>query len=94
MGRRKIKVAETAAESIAAISLYIESKGMIATDDIYDYFLKMADERKSFALCREPSRAMMGYKCVTYKRKYTIVFYESLKELIIYEFISSKMIYW
>jgi hypothetical protein len=29
MGRRKIRVAETAAESIAAIALYIEGKGIV-----------------------------------------------------------------
>lgn len=31
MGQRKIKVKQTAAESIAAVALYIESKGMVAT---------------------------------------------------------------
>ncbi len=43
MGSRKIKVKQTAAENIAAISWYIESKGMLATaekfaDDIYGLF--------------------------------------------------------
>lgn len=53
MGSRKIKVKKTAAENIAAISWYIESQGMLATaekftDDVYDYFLQLADSRKSF----------------------------------------------
>ena len=99
MGRKKIKVELSAAENIAAVALYIESKGMIATaekfaDDIYDYFFQLADNRKSYALCRETARAALGYKCIPYKKKYTIVFIESADELIICEFISSKLIHW
>jgi hypothetical protein len=99
MGIRKVVVKETAAENIAAIAWFIESKGLIATadkftDNLYDYFLKLADDRKSYAICREPERATLGYKCIPYKKKYTIVFIESEEELIICEFISSKLIYW
>ena len=82
MGRRKIRIEPAAAENIAAISLYIESKGMVATaekfaHDIYDYIIGMADSRKSYHLCKEPSRLTLGYKCVSYKKKYTIVLIES-----------------
>lgn len=99
MGSRRIVVKQSVAESIAAISWYLESKGMLATaekfaDDVYDYFQKIADTRKSYALCREPERAALGYKCVPYKKKYSIVLIESNKELIICEFISSKLIHW
>ena len=64
------------------------------TDDVYDAFLKLADERKSYPVCREPERAVFGYKCIPYKKKYTVVLIESDKEIIICEFISSKLIYW
>ena len=99
MGRRKVIIKKSAAQSIAAIALYIESKGMTATaekfaDAVYDYFLKLADERKSYSICRDPLRAALGYKCVSYKKKYTIVLFESENEIAIHEFISSKMIYW
>lgn len=99
MGSRKVVVKQSAAENIAAIAWYIESRGMLATaekfaDDIYDYFLKLADSRKSYTVCREPARASLGYKCISYKRKYTIVFIESDKEIIVCEFISSKTLNW
>jgi hypothetical protein len=99
MGFRKVVVKQSAADNIAAIAWYIESKGMLATaekfvDAAYDYFLKLSDIKKSFAICREPARAAFGYKCVSYKRKYTIVFIESVEEIVICEFISSKLIYW
>lgn len=99
MGLRKIVVKQSAAESIAAIAWFIESKGMLATadkftDDVYDYFIKLSDNRKSYAICREPERAALGYKCISYKKKYTIVLIESDSELIICEFVSSKLIHW
>ena len=99
MGSRKVTVKENAAEQIAAVAWYIESKGMIATadkftDNVYDYFIKMADTRKNYRFCREPGRAFLGYKCLPYKKKYTIVFFESDEEIIISEFISSKLVYW
>ena len=99
MGRRKVTVKQSVAESIAAIAWYIESKGLVTTaekfaDDVYDYFIKLADEKRSYAVCRDPKRAALGYKCAPYKKKYTIVFIETDTELIICEFISSKLIYW
>lgn len=99
MGGRKVVVKESTAEAIAAIAWYIESKGLIATadkfaDGVYDYFINMADKRKSYHICKEPTRAVLGYKCLSYKKKYTIVFIESETELVICEFISSKLIYW
>ncbi len=99
MGLRKVVVKQGAAEKIAAIAWYIESFGLIETaekfaDDTYDFFIKMADKHKSYPTCKEASRALLGYKCVPYKKKYTIVFIETEQELIICEFISSKLIYW
>ena len=99
MGRRKIAVKQSAADNIAAIAWYIESKGLLATadkftDDIYDFFIKMSDTRKSYHVCREPERALLEYKCIPYKKKYTIVFIERNTELIICEFISSRLIHW
>jgi hypothetical protein len=99
MGRRKVIVKESAADSIAAIAWFIESKGLFATadkfvDNVYDHFLKLSDQRKSFPICKEPERERLSYKCTTYKKKYTIVFIESDTELIICEFIPSKLIHW
>ncbi len=99
MGRRKIIIKQAAADNIAAIAWFIESKGMIATadkfaDDVYDFFIKVGDTRRSYPLCRDLQRALLGYKCIPYKKKYTIVFIETESEIIICEFISSKLIYW
>lgn len=99
MGWREVIVKETVADSIAAIAWYIESKGLIATaekftDDVYDHFIKLSDSRRSHAICRDTERAIVGYKCISYKKKYTIVFLETTEELVICEFIPSKSIHW
>ncbi len=64
------------------------------TDKVYDFLQLLSDERKSYALCREPQRLLLGYKCISYREKYTVVFFETEDEIIITEFISSKLIRW
>lgn len=99
MGFRKVVVRESAATSIAEISWYIESEGLLAaaekfTDDAYDFITQLGDQRKNYRSCSEPERSLMGYKCISFRKKYTIVFIESEEEIIICEFIPSKLIYW
>ena len=99
MGRREVIIKESEADSIAEIAWFIESKGLVNTaekfaDGVYDYFEKLADSRRNHAICRDPQRTLIGYKCIPYKRKYTVVFLESDSELIICEFIPSKTIHW
>lgn len=67
MGHREVIIKESVADSIAEIAWFIESKGLLGTaerftDAVYDFFIKLADSRKTHAICREPERAMVGYK--------------------------------
>jgi hypothetical protein len=99
VGYREVIIKESVANSIAELAWFIESKGLLDTaekftDSVYDFFVKLADSRKTHAICREPGRAMMGYKCIPYKKKYTVVFLESDDEIFICEFIPSKNIHW
>jgi hypothetical protein len=70
VGQREVIIKESVSESIAEISWYIESKGLVATaekyaDDIYDFFTKLADSRRVHPICRDPERAIVGYKCIS-----------------------------
>ena len=61
MGFRKVIVKQSAAETIAEISWYLESEGLLATaekftDDAYDFIEKLGDSRKGYRPCREPIR--------------------------------------
>lgn len=99
MGSRKIVIKESVATNIAAIAWFIESKGLETTaikytDAIYDFLQKLADTRRTHALCKDKERVLLGFKCISYKKKYTVVFIETVEELIVCEFIPSKNIYW
>ena len=99
MGLRTVVVKQSAAEGIAEVSWYLESEGLLATaekftDDTYNFIEKLGDSRKGYRTCREPIREALGFKCIPYKKKYTIVFIELDAEIIICEFILSKRIYW
>ena len=63
-------------------------------DDAYDFLANLGDVRKGYKICRDPERDSLGYKCIPYKKKYTIVFIELDTEIIVCEFILSKRIYW
>ena len=99
MGKRKVVVRESVADNIAEIAWFIESKGLVATaekfsDDAYDFISQLADDRVTHSLCKEPLRNLMGQKCKTFKKKYTIVFYEDDEKIVLCEFVPSKLIVW
>jgi hypothetical protein len=99
MGIRKLIIRESVADSIADVAWFIESKGMVKTaekfaNEVYDFLDKLAIATRTYSSCRDPDRSLLGFKCISYKRKYTIVFIESDQELLICEFIPSKLIHW
>ena len=99
MGKREVVIKQSVAESIAEIAWFIESKGLVKTaekfaDDVYVFIEKLADDRRRLSICQDPARAEIGYKCISYKRKYTIVLLESDKDVTICEFIPSRLISW
>ncbi len=99
MGKRKIIIRESAAKSIAEAAWFIESKGMIITAEkfnvaVYDFIESLQDNLVTHAACREPKRNLLGLKCLLFRKKYTLVFYESPSELIIHEFLPAKLLHW
>lgn len=99
MGFRKVTIKESVAESIAQIAWYLESEGLLFAaekfnDDVYDFIECLGDSRKGYRPCRDPQRDLLGYKCVSFRKKYTIAFIEQESELLICEFILSKRIFW
>lgn len=99
MGQRKVKLKLSAAKSIAEVSWYIESRGMVKTaekfsDAVYDFIETLTDEWKSYRPCKDPKRSLLGFKCISYNKKYTIVLIETESEITICEFVASKLIWW
>jgi hypothetical protein len=99
MGSRKIPIRPQVAEEIARIAFFVESKGMPETvikftKKVMGFFRNLNSDLVEFPFCRDQIRASLGLKCIPYTKNYTTVFYQLEDEVIIMEFIPSKMIHW
>jgi hypothetical protein len=98
MGKREVIVSQAAAFAIAQAAMFVESKVLSLTavkfsDSVYQFLEKISGGSISYPICREPKRANLGLRCVTFK-KYTIVFLEFKNDIVVCEFIPSKMLVW
>ncbi|MDQ6609139.1 MAG: hypothetical protein M3Y85_04900 [Bacteroidota bacterium] len=96
MGKRKIKILETAASAVAEVSFFIEGKGLPKTakkfvDDAFEFFDTLADERLEHHRCTYQKWKDLNYRCVTYK-KYVIAYLSLQKEIVICNFVASKLL--
>jgi hypothetical protein len=97
MGQIKISYSAQFADDIADLVYFIESKGMLSTaknyaEKVYAFIESLDFKKVNYATCKDRLRAYDGLKCISYKRKYTIVFYQFEEEVIVTEFIPSKLI--
>ena len=97
MGKRKIRILETAATAVAEVAWFIESQGLPQTadkfvDEVFDYFETLADEIIEHRQCSYEKWKDLNYRCVTYKNKYVIAYLSLEKEIVICDFVSSKLL--
>jgi hypothetical protein len=97
MGKRKISILEPAATSVAEIAFFVESIGLPQTakkfvSDAFEFFNKLSDERIEHRPCTYEVWRNMDYHCVTYKKKYVVAYLSTPNEIVICEFVSSKLI--
>lgn len=98
MGKREITILDPATDSIAEAAFFVEGKGMAATarkfvDEVFEFFSKLADERIEHHPCTFPLWKKLQYRCVPYK-KYTVAYILYKDEIVICEFVPSKLIHW
>jgi len=97
MGKRKVSILKEAATSVAEISYFIEGKGMPLAakkfvDGVFEFFglisIDTADHRNcSYAIWKN-----LGYKCVSYKKKYVVAYLSLQNEIIICDFVVAKLL--
>jgi hypothetical protein len=97
MGKRKVSILEPAATSLAEVSWFIESKGLPQTakkfiDEAFAFFAKLADNRIEHKACTYNKWKQLGYRCISYKKKYTIAYLSLQHEIVICDFVSSKLL--
>jgi hypothetical protein len=79
MGKRKVSILEPAATAVAEIAFFIESKGMPQTAkdfviEAFDFFHKLSDDRIKHRPCSYKKWSNLSYRCVAYKKKYTVAY--------------------
>ncbi len=97
MVKREVSILESAAKNIAEIAYYIESKGMPKTakkfvDEAFEYFEKIANGIIVHKPCTYKNWKNLNYHCVPFKKKYTIAYLNFEEEIIICEFVSSRLL--
>lgn len=97
MGKRKISILEPASTAVAEIAWFIENKGMPQTakkfvDDVFLFFERLSDERVIHKPCNYNRWKDLEYRCVPYKRKYVVAYLCQQKEIIICDFVASKLL--
>lgn len=97
MGKRKVSILEPAATAVAEIAWFIESKGLPQTakkfvDEAFAFFERLSDERFEYKHCSYNKWKNLNYRCVTYKKKFVIAYLSQEKEIVICDFVSSKLL--
>lgn len=97
MGKRKVTILEPAATAVAEIAFFVESKGLTLTAkkfviEVFTFFEKLSDDRIQHRACTYSKWNSLGYRCITYKKKYSIAYLSLSSEIVICEFVSAKLL--
>jgi hypothetical protein len=99
MGKRKVTILDIASDAVAEVAYYVEGKGMPQNakkfvDEAFEFLDSLGDERIVHHPCTYPLWKSLNYRCVTYKKKYTVAYLCLKDEIVISEFVPAKLIYW
>ena len=97
MGKRNVSILEPASTAVAEIAFFIESKGLPQTakkfvDEAFEFFDRLSDDIIEHRPCSYAIWKYMDYKCVMYKKKYVVAYLSLKNEIVICEFVSSKLL--
>ena len=98
MAQRKISIMDHAAEEVAFIAYFIESKGLPKTarkfiDDSFVFFDKLGDIRIKHKPCAHEIWKHHRYRCASFRKKYVIAYLDKEDEIIICDFVSYKLLF-
>ena len=97
MGKRKVTILDSASEAIAEIAFFVESQGLPDTskkfvDKIFTFLETLSDNISHHRDCHYKNDwKYLGYKCVTFG-KFVVAYLDQLDEIIICDFVPSKML--
>ncbi len=97
MGQRKVSILDNAAEEVAHVAYFIESKGFPKAAkkfiaDSFKFFEKLGDTRLEHRPCKHKVWANEGYRCATFRKKYIVAYLANADEIIICDFALQKIL--
>jgi len=97
MAQRKVTILDKAAEEVAHVGYFIESKGLPETakrfvDEAFLFFHNLGDFRIKHKPCRFIEWKEEGYRCADFRKKYIVAYLDTDKEIIICDFALQKLL--
>jgi plasmid stabilization system protein ParE len=97
VGKRKITILDAAVNGLAEIAYFIDGKGMPQTakkfvDEAFEFFQQLSDERIVHRPCRYAPWYELTYRCVTFRKKYSVAYLVHSNEIVICEFVLTKLL--
>lgn len=98
MGKRKVTILDTASDAVAEAAFFVEGKGLPQTAkkfvaEAFKFFAQLSDDRIEHHPCTYPLWQSLNYRCVSYK-KYAVAYLCFKDEIVVCEFVPSKLIHW
>jgi plasmid stabilization system protein ParE len=97
MAQRKVSILDKAAEEVAHVAYFIESKGLPETakkfvNEAFSFFQKLGDSRMKHKPCSFTAWREEGYRCANFRKKYVVAYLDTEKEIIICDFTLQKLL--
>jgi len=97
LAQREVAILDKAAEEVAYIAYFIEAKGLPETskkfvDDVFSFFRGLGDSRIKHKPCRFRIWKEEGFRCATFRKKYTVAYLDLEKEIVICDFAAHKLL--
>lgn len=97
MAQRKVSVLDKAAEEVAYVAYFIESKGLPKTAkkfvaESFKFFKTLGDPTIKHRPCHFLEWKEEGYRCANFKKKYVVAYLDTEDEIIICDFTLQKLL--
>jgi hypothetical protein len=97
VAQRKVAILQKAAEEVAHVAYFIESKGLPKTakkfvDESFAFFHKLGDSRIKHKPCTVLAWKEEDYRCANFKKKYIVAYLDLDDEVIICDFALQKLL--
>lgn len=97
MAQRKVSILDKAAEEVAYVAYFIESKGLPNTAkkfvaETFVFFQALGNSKIKHKPCDFPAWREAGYRCANFRKKYVVAYLDSADEVIICDFVLQKVL--